>query len=163
MHRDVRFARDTVARLQEAADWLRTHTPDLHELAYGQSSGSDHVHVQSSSHADVGNRLGIIVTEDEEDDEKHSKRIGTNPQHAWHNVIKAIKAALVELERAEYACNEIFSAGQLPEPERPGRDTSMPPRLRRQVHAAAARRRARGEWTPAQIRERSGGSITDGQ
>ena len=137
MHRDVTFALDTLTRINTMTDpesWLRQHLADLHEIGYG---------APGQSQSDV-----IVQTSGERD---LSDQIGRPAQHAWHNAIKAIKAALVELERAEYACNEIFSAGTSPEPDRPGRDTTMPKRVARQVHQAAARRQARGEYTPTRL------------
>ncbi len=132
-HRDVTFCLDTLARIHATAAWLRQHLPDLHDLAYGQTSGSDEPHVQTSTNHDL------------------SAQIGKPAQHAWHTTTRSLKAALLELERAEYATNQTFTAGTLPDPERPGRDTSMPKRVARQVHQAAARRRARGEWTPTPL------------
>lgn len=141
MHRDVTFALDTLTRINTMTDpesWLRQHLADLHEIGYG---------APGQSQSDV-----IVQTSGERD---LSDQIGRPAQHAWHNVIKAIKAALVELERAEYACNEIFSAGTSPEPDRPGRDTTMPKHVARQVHQAAARRRERGEYAPAELNEQA--------
>lgn len=138
MHRDVQFELDTLDRIVTTCTWLKTHLPDLHEIGYGApGQAQSDVIVQTSGERDL------------------SDQIGRPAQHAWHNVIKAIKAALVELERAEYACNEIFSAGTSPEPDRPGRDTTMPKHIARQVHQAAARRRERGEYAPAELNKQA--------
>lgn len=132
-HRDVTFTLDTLARIHHTARWLEHHLPDLHDLAYSPGSGSDDPHVQTSDERDL------------------SDRIGKPAQTAWHTTVRALKAALLELERAEYATNSTFTAGTLPDPNRPGRDTTMPRRIAQQVHQAAARRRARGEWTPTPL------------
>lgn len=130
MHRDVAFELDTLAKIRTIANWLEQHLPDLHELAYGQSSGSDTDHVQTSDERDLSDDLGRPA------------------RHAWRNVHKALNAAHLELERAEYSTGEQFTAGRLPDADRPGRDSSLPKDIARQVHRAAARRKARGEWTP---------------
>lgn len=153
MSRELDWTTHTLTQIIATATWLEAHSPDLYELAYGPSSSSDGDRVQSSGHTDVGNRLGITQPADDEEERKRTDRIGTSPQHAWHNVSKILKSVLVDLERAEYATNEQFTAGQSPEPDRPGRDTRMPRHIARQVHQAAARRRARGEWTPAELKE----------
>lgn len=137
MSRELDWTTHTLDQILATATWLKAHSPDLYELAYGPSSSSDGEHVQQSGTRDL------------------SSRIGTPPQHAWHNVTRALKSALLELQRAEYATNEQFTAGQSPEPDRPGRDTQMPRHIARQVHQAAARRRARGEWTPAELKEQT--------
>lgn len=134
MHRDVHFALDTLTRIRATATWLEAHLPDLHEIGYGApGQAQSDVIVQTSGERDV------------------SDQIGRPAQNAWHNVVKAIKAALLELERAEYSCTEIFSAGTSPEHDRPGRDSSLPKHVARQVHQAAARRRQRGEYTPKRL------------
>jgi len=133
MHREVSYTRDTLKKIRETAAWLTEHVPDLFDLAYSPGSGSDDPHVQTSDERDL------------------SDRIGRPAQTAWHTTVKAVKAALVELERAEYACNSTFTAGTLPDPDRPGRDTTMPRRIQQQVHQAAARRRQRGEWAPTPL------------
>lgn len=133
MSRETDWTHATLTHIIDTATWLRTHTPDLYELAYGPSSSSDSEHVQQSGTRDL------------------SDRIGRPAQTAWHTTVKAVKAALVELERAEYACNSTFTAGTLPDPDRPGRDTTMPRRIQQQVHQAAARRRQRGEWAPTPL------------
>lgn len=138
MSRETDWTHATLTHIIDTATWLRTHTPDLYELAYGPSSSSDSEHVQQSGTRDL------------------SDRVGTNPQHAWHTTVRALKASLLELQRAEYATNEQFTAGTTPEPDRPGRDTTMPPTIAKQVHAAAARRRARGEWTPTPLQHPNG-------
>lgn len=153
MHRDVHFVLDLLDNIHHVEDWLRTHLPDLHELAYGQPGGGDAEHVQTSTHRDVGDRLGITQPRNEEEEQRRSDRIGTSPQHAWHTLVKLAKSALLDLERAEYATGEQFTAGTTPEPDRPGRDTTMPPPIAKQVHAAAARRKQRGEWAPAELKE----------
>lgn len=134
LHRDVLFELDTLTRIKASAAWLEAHLPDLHDLAYAPNSrGSDHDRIQTSGERDLSDDLGRPA------------------RHAWHTIHQALKAALLEVQRAEYACGEQFTAGTLPDADRPGRDTSMPPRLRRQVHQAAARRKARGEWTPTPL------------
>lgn len=133
MSRELDWTHHTLDQITHTATWLKAHSPDLYELAYGPSSSSDGEHVQQSGTQDL------------------STRIGTPPQHAWHNVTRALKTALLELQRAEYATNEQFTAGTTPAPDRPGRDTTLPPKLAKQVHAAAARRQARGEWAPTPL------------
>lgn len=130
MHRDVQFELDTLARITTVAAWLQAHLPDLHDLAYGQSSGGDTDRVQTSDERDLFDRIGKPA------------------QAAWHTVHRALDTALLELQRAEYTTGQQFTAGTLPDQDRPGRDTTMPKRVAQQVHQAAARRRARGEWTP---------------
>lgn len=135
LHRDVHFELDTLTRIRASADWLEQHLPDLHDLAYAPSSGSDGDRVQTSGERDLSDDLGRPA------------------RHAWHNVHTALKSALLEVQRAEYATGEQFTAGQLPEQDRPGRDTTMPRRIAREVHQAAARRKARGEGGPERLKE----------
>lgn len=133
MHRDATFELDTLTRIRTCCDWLEQHLPDIHELAYGQTSGGDGEHVQTSGERDL------------------SDRIGRPAQHAWHTAHRALSAALLELQRAEYTCGQQFTAGTLPDPERPGRDTTMPRNIAKRVHQAAARRKQRGEWAPTPL------------
>lgn len=131
--RDVQFELDTLERIVTTCQWLQQHLPDLHEIAYGQGSGSGDDRVQTSRQRDLSGDLLRPA------------------RSAWHQVHQALKAALLEAQRAEYACGQQFTAGTLPDPDRPGRDTTMPKRVARQVHQAAARRRQRGEWTPTPL------------
>lgn len=133
LHRDVLFELDTITRIKASVTWLEAHLPDLHDLAYAPSSGTGEDRVQTSGERDLSDDLGRPA------------------RHAWHNVHTALKSALLEVQRAEYATGEQFTAGQLPEQDRPGRDTTMPRRIAREVHQAAARRKARGEWTPTPL------------
>ena len=135
LHRDVLFELDTLTRIRATCVWLEQHLPDLHDLAYAPNSGAGEDRVQTSGERDLSDDLGRPA------------------RHAWHNVHQALKAALLEVQRAEYATGEQFTAGQLPEQDRPGRDTTMPRRIAREVHQAAARRRARGEAGPAPLKE----------
>lgn len=135
LHRDVHYQLDTLDKIHTHADWLGKHLPDLHDLAYAPSGGSSDDRVQTSDERDL------------------SDQIRRPAQHAWHNLCRALNTALLELQRAEYATGEQFTAGQLPDQDRPGRDTTMPRRIAQQVHQAAARRRQRGEWTPQVLAE----------
>lgn len=135
--RDVTFCLDTLQRIHATAAWLEAHLPDLHDLAYSPSSGSDDPHIQTSDQRDL------------------STQIGRPAQAAWHTTVRSLKAALLELERGEYSTTQTFTAGTLPDPERPGRDTTMPKRVAQQVHQAAARRKQRGEWTPQPLTEQA--------
>lgn len=135
LHRDVLFELDTLTRIRASADWLEQHLPDLHDLAYAPNSGGGEDRVQTSGERDLSDDLGRPA------------------RHAWHNVHQALKAALLEVQRAEYATGEQFTAGQLPEQDRPGRDTTMPRRIAAQVHQAAARRKQRGEGGPQPLKE----------
>lgn len=133
LHRDVLFELDTLTRIRATCVWLEAHLPDLHDLAYAPNSGAGEDRVQTSGERDLSDDLGRPA------------------RHAWHNVHQALKAALLEVQRAEYATGEQFTAGQLPDPDRPGRDTTMPKRVAQQVHQAAARRKQRGEYTPTPL------------
>lgn len=133
MHRDVQFELDTLTRITTVAAWLEAHLPDLHDLAYSPGSSGDTDRVQTSGERDL------------------SDRIGRPAQAAWHQVHRALDNALLELQRAEYTTGQQFTAGTLPDQDRPGRDTTMPKRVAQQVHQAAARRRQRGEWTPTPL------------
>lgn len=137
MHRDVQFALDTLTRIRTVTAWLEQHIPDLHDLAYATGSTGDTDRVQTSGERDL------------------SDRIGKPAQHAWHTVHKALSSALLELQRAEYSTGQQFTAGTLPDGDRPGRDTTMPKRIAQQVHQAAARRRQRGEWSPQVLNEQT--------
>ena len=135
LHRDVQFELDTLTRIKASAAWLEAHLPDLHDLAYAPNSGGGEDRVQTSGERDLSDDLGRPA------------------RHAWHNVHTALKAAILEVQRAEYATGEQFTAGQLPEQDRPGRDTTMPRRIAAQVHQAAARRKQRGEGGPQPLKE----------
>lgn len=135
LHRDVLYELDTLTRIKASAAWLEAHLPDLHDLAYAPNSGAGEDRVQTSGERDLSDDLGRPA------------------RHAWHNVHQALKAALLEVQRAEYATGEQFTAGQLPEQDRPGRDTTMPRRIAAQVHQAAARRKQRGEGGPQPLKE----------
>lgn len=151
MHRDVTFVRETLAKIIIEAGWLYTHCPDVFDLAYGpRTSSGDTVHVQTSDNRDLSDR---IENEPGTDTDEDKDRKGPRPQHTWRTLRKKLRAIEIDLSALESMTTSLFAAGQLPDEDRPGRDTTMPPALARQAKAAAARRRARGEWAPASLRD----------
>ena len=148
MHRDVTWLQDTLDKIIEHATWLRAQAADVHDLAYGPASSSgDTPHVQTSNTRDLSGRI-----ENEPDPNKPPPR-HPQPQHTWRILRTKLRAIEIDLSALESMTTKLFTAGQLPDDDRPGRDTTMPRRIAAQVHQAAARRKQRGEGGPQPLKE----------
>lgn len=146
MHRDVTWLQDTLDKITEHAAWLHAHAPDVHDLAYGPpSSKGDTPHVQTSDERDLSGRI-----ENDPDPNKPEPR-HPQPQHTWRRIRDKVRAIEIDLSALESMATKLFASGQSPEPDRPGRDTSLPPHQRKQINAAARRRQDRGEYAPTPL------------
>lgn len=128
--RDVTFVQDTLDRIILEAAWLHTHCADIHQLAYGQTSAGDGIHVAVSGHHDLGDR------------------IGHRPQDTWRTLTAQLRHIEIALAALEHAATKLFTAGELDLTD-PAGNKHMPARQWAQVQAARRRRILRGEYHPA--------------
>lgn len=106
--------------------WLTQHLADIHELAYGPSSSSPDVLVQTFSDHDI------------------SDLVGTHAQALWSQLRHLADQIVAAREHA----HRLFAGGH---PEWRPRARDLDRTKRQELTRAQDRRRTRGEYVPARL------------
>lgn len=112
--------------LTDDTHWLAQQLADIHELAYGPSSSSPDVIVQTFSDHDI------------------SDLIGTHAQNLWHQLLHLADQIIATREHAA----RLFAGGH---PEWRPRARDLDRTERQKLARAQDRRRVRGEYVPARL------------
>lgn len=104
--RTLRQAFDDIEHVRQNLDRIEAHLADSLELAYGQQAHTPDVIVPLHTNTDIGNRLGITATDD---DDKPSSRIGTPPQNTAHQALDWLEHARTMSGRHAAALASLYS------------------------------------------------------